>query len=577
MTYQIPISIPSGSAGVSPEVSFTYNSHAGNGLLGVGWNISGHSAISRCRPTLSQDGEVAAIKFNRQDKFCLDGQRLIVIDGEYGANGAEYRTEIDSQTRIVSWGNSGEGPEWFKVKRADGTVAHYGDSTDARLLVSNQNGTVIQWSQNRLYDSAGNYIDYRYDNNIDKGVSYLKEIAYTGHINGQAPYNRVEFHYQSRNDRSIAYIAGTKRLIDKRLASVKVYDSERLYRVYKLSYDTLDKADQRSQLNKVSVCLDEESSRCLQPTVFEWQDHKPNDFSSIGTIATGYGIPRVLPLDINGDGYVDFVFLKNAGSSEDVESESTITFDIFLGQQDGSLVKGPTTNMTNVGVSVRPDLNETIMENSLRVLDFDGDGYHDLMFLRRQSHSSYMHWYLARSNGTQLETATSLFNTWLNVPQGNSQSVSDGMHAINSHIRSMQSVDFHGDGIADLLYRNSGGFLKTRKIDQDGLHSERPLRFDYAELDALNPNGEGFPDQITMSKQLVVGDFNGDGRSDFLRRVSRHWDLNDNDGVDWDVEEPGDPEDLQDPEHWSYHQWSLFVMDGLDNHHNPVFVEKEMA
>lgn len=38
-TYSVPIEVPPGRHGLTPQLSFVYNSSAGNGFLGVGWDL----------------------------------------------------------------------------------------------------------------------------------------------------------------------------------------------------------------------------------------------------------------------------------------------------------------------------------------------------------------------------------------------------------------------------------------------------------------------------------------------------------------------------------------------------------
>lgn len=114
-TYTVPITVPPGIGGIAPQLAIEYSSQSGNGTLGIGFALSGLSQISRCNATLDQDGYVGGVDFTSDDRFCLDGQRLVAVSGTYGEVGTEYRTEIESFSKIISYGGTSGDPTFFRV------------------------------------------------------------------------------------------------------------------------------------------------------------------------------------------------------------------------------------------------------------------------------------------------------------------------------------------------------------------------------------------------------------------------------------------------------------------------------
>jgi hypothetical protein len=71
-----------------------------------------------------------------------------------GGNNSEYRTKIDSLTRIFSKGESGKGPNYSTVEMADGSISYYGN-TDNSVVISDDD-TVISWLPNKTQDNMRN-------------------------------------------------------------------------------------------------------------------------------------------------------------------------------------------------------------------------------------------------------------------------------------------------------------------------------------------------------------------------------------------------------------------------------------
>jgi hypothetical protein len=116
--YTIPIFTPSGTAGLTPALAFSYSSNKGNGALGVGWGISGLSRIERCPSIVASNGSTRDVRGDMLDRFCLNGNQLKYFAGAaYGQAGSEYRGEVDDFSRIKAFGSAGAGPAYFIVEQ----------------------------------------------------------------------------------------------------------------------------------------------------------------------------------------------------------------------------------------------------------------------------------------------------------------------------------------------------------------------------------------------------------------------------------------------------------------------------
>ena len=213
--YEIPIYVPPGVGDMQPELSIRYHSQGGNGLLGMGFQLSGLSQIGRCPKTRAQDGITRvsrAVDFTNNDAFCLDGQRLLRVSGTHGETGAEYRTEIESFSRVRITSHNNKGPLSFEVKTKAGQTLEYGATSNSRVMLKGHQGNsdldetqVMLWAVESIADVAGNRIDFEYQGQDDNNTAHRPHrISY-----GAAGYRaEIVFSYTRRFDARTGYVRG---------------------------------------------------------------------------------------------------------------------------------------------------------------------------------------------------------------------------------------------------------------------------------------------------------------------------------------------------------------------------------
>jgi hypothetical protein len=167
--YTIPIDVPPGTAGMSPSISLNYTSQGGNGIVGVGWTLGGLPSITRCPTTMATEGIAGAVTYTSTDRFCLEGQKLIGISGNYGAGTSSYYTEVQGFSRIVSNGQTGPlyNPTYFTVQTKSGQTMTFGDpngptgSSGSSPLAAGTS-VVRVWALSKVTDTSGNYLTIKY-------------------------------------------------------------------------------------------------------------------------------------------------------------------------------------------------------------------------------------------------------------------------------------------------------------------------------------------------------------------------------------------------------------------------------
>lgn len=380
-TFSMPISVPLGTAGMIPALQLIYASQNTNGPLGIGWSLDGVSVITRCGRTLAQDGVAGAVHFDADDRFCMDGQRLMVMDGgTYGAPGTVYHTELETFSKVTAVGTAGSGPASFTVRTKSGLIMEYGVDGNSSIAIDG-GATKWVWAVNKITDTVGNYMTFEYE--AEPGQIRLpSKVSYTGNTAaGLTPYASVEFEYEDRADVITAYTFGQLSILSQRLKAIKTKVGTRTVMEYRLTYD-VSPATHASRITQVEQC--DGNSHCLPPVTMTWSGTAPGelvataDWSSVPTTtqwsADGPTDTFFQFADVNGDGRPDAVKYKPdpTGSTDTIRAYLNFD-DLTFGPQKTTSVDTPTK--FSRGRFFMVDLNNDTYDDMLVYNEEDGNVY----------------------------------------------------------------------------------------------------------------------------------------------------------------------------------------------------------
>lgn len=294
-SYTIPIQVPPGIGGMEPKIALDYNSNGGNGLVGMGWSLRGFTSIQRFGRTIIQDGESRAVRYDASDRLCYGG-RLVSVSGPYGiGNPTEYRSERESFTNLVSYGNFGGGPDSMQLRNKSGLWMEFGGGHGSR--VETQAGTSARaWFVKQIHDRFGNYIYFFYLKDGSIGEHKPQRIEYTGNTTTlSTPFAKVEFVWEARPDVIRKNVAGSAILISKRLKNIQTFVGTTMVKDYRLAYEQSPNTG-RSRLTSVTECSGD-GLQCLVPAKFTYHSFAGPDFqTTVGGYSVGAGGWRLADL-----------------------------------------------------------------------------------------------------------------------------------------------------------------------------------------------------------------------------------------------------------------------------------------
>ncbi len=457
--YQVPIKCPAGINDLSPQISLDYSSDQGRGLLGEGWTLSGYSSISRVGTNHALDGQyfspnkyVDPVDFDEHDRFAIDGVRLIKSSGTFSANmpyyelDAEYRTIMESWREIVSVGQiTTNSPESFEVTTKDGRILRYGQNANSRLMLGNE---VFSWYLTEEEDQFGNIIRYEYINDATNNNIRISKISYA--------YDRVEnqfnaeivFDYARRKDELNYYQSGYNVNLDYLLSGIRIYQFGGLTMQYKLDY----LFDQTSKLYKIGLANSKGEE--INSTLFKWPEcpsitdaMQSTSFNTVGGMDD-----ELIPVDINGDGYTDFVsydhIVEDAGDCWEFLTKYTHHRHKYVVR---AYINRLPAQSGFQKITVKPTfISHRRLQTGhcqydyhgafgLQIADFNGDGKKEILIQRYNGNHVFEIF--------EFDESSSSFNL-----------VDNKVHVMNAQVHSgyvipaLTTGDVNGDGLADVVY-----------------------------------------------------------------------------------------------------------------------------
>jgi RHS repeat-associated protein len=586
-TYAIPIKVPPGRRGVQPSLALSYNSRQKNGWVGMGWGLD-LSAIQRSTKW--------GLDYSA-DAFSLNGAMELIPRSHWGVG--YYETEIEDA--FTKYYFDSETDRWVAYAK-DGTRFYYGRTDNSRQITPDG---VFQWCLDRVEDANGNDMTVIYTK--DQGQIYPARIEYTDGSNS------VEFTLENRPDTFTQYNTQSTVTTAKRLKQIDVYGNDVLAGTYVLSYE-LGPLTERSRLIQIN-----ENTRPPTVFSWQNGGNGTFDTAvETETGMMGAEDPRSYLADLNGDGRADLIRRSlnlsiqtyntylgrsdgsfGSANSNDIDvmpNEMTI---IYFSDIDGDghtdLIKRNTYNVFNVHLSRGDGFFDSPVETDLPVMiaemgrihfaDINGDGRSDLIL---RTASNLFHVHLAYDDGTFgeavetdlpvmsgemgdihfhdingdnradliIRSTSGVFHTHFGHADGTLGSAnSTDTGVMPSEMGLIYFADVNGDGITDLIKRNTGGTINTYPSLGDGTfgpHSStetgvKPSESGY--IDFTDVNGDGLADLVKhdrlgnyfayLSKgdgtfgeergtatglmtyeknQVYFADIDGDGLADLLKR-----------------------------------------------------------
>jgi len=471
MSYSVPMNVPAGFAGMTPDPSLSYSSIGGGGPIGIGWSMS--------MPSVERRTLTGVPYYDLDDPFDAGGQ-LVYIGG---TSPRTYRSRFESGFALYEWHSAGDGADGYWVVRyPDGRVGYFGADADGRIVdaarIGGDEGT-FRYLLHEVVDPWDHRLVYTYET---VGGTQLPTSAAYVFVDGDPKYE-VTWTWAERPDPIVDATGGFEDVLEHRLASVSATRYGVEVASWDLSWESVAASGGASRLAGVQ-------RRGLGGELYEIE-HSFGYASALGALCDGTACdaPFVRDLgslgvdmqsgdlqlvDLNGDALPDIVDSSLVGEPHRI-------FFNELGADGAQSFADPVASA--LGTQDGFDFSNP----RVQVVDIDGNGLSDAI-------NTLTGRFLLNVGGLDWDSNTNWIGP-VEFPDFEAD-FSDG------ELQTIRFVDIDNDRRIDVIRSSGSGDANLTRV-------YRNTGDGFAVLDGVEPIEAGFD-----SDTLELNDMNGDGLLD---------------------------------------------------------------
>ncbi|MFL9839284.1 toxin TcdB middle/N-terminal domain-containing protein, partial [Flavobacterium sp. ST-75] len=494
-----PIKLPGGRNGLQPSLAVTYNSEAGNGWMGMGWNLATEGV------SINTKWGVPTFSSYESELYSLSGGDLVLQTASGDYTNPHRQANIPRQSerqfymrkeggyqKIIRHGTSPSN-YWWEVTDKQGNKSYYGGVTgvDNSAVIRTPSGNIAYWALKRVKDPFGNYIDYTYAQNtaytlpgagITGNEFYISRISYTRR-SGISNYYTVDFKRNNytvaasgqststlnRSDVMINNRNGYTQIIDDLLTEIQVSfvqgSSSQRIRTYRFDYE--EQAFGKQHLIKVSEF--DTANKLFYTNTMEYYDQVGSGdiISSTSTTWSNGSDDEITSLlyDIASDTGI----IPN-GSALGTSTSSGSSFALRAGVGIGY---NPWQVNTTIGFS--GNYSKSDQDTKISFIDINGDGLPDKVY--KNDNGVFYRPNTGNGFGSTIDVeGVSLLSTTKSSTFGQGVDANAlGLLGVGKSWSKTKTetnnyfTDFNGDGLPDIA-KNGRVYFNTTSLGQNSTH-----------------------------------------------------------------------------------------------------------